>query len=41
MDKRTIELLHLEPRTEEELHRAVERFQEKFDHKRHLEDTHL
>lgn len=33
MDKRAITLLHLQPRTDEELHRAIERFQAKLDHK--------
>jgi hypothetical protein len=37
MDKRTIALLHLEPRTDEELHQTIERFREKYDHKRNGE----
>lgn len=36
MDKKTIALLHLEPRTDQELHHVIERLQEKYDHKRHL-----
>lgn len=37
MDERAITLLHLEPRTDEELHHAITRFQVKFDHRRRLE----
>lgn len=40
MDRNTISLLHLQPRSEEELHRTIERFEEKFDTKRRrLEDS--
>jgi hypothetical protein len=38
MDKRTINLLHLQPRTDEELHHTIERFQAKFNHRRHEEE---
>lgn len=34
MNRDTITLLHLQPRTHEELHRTLERFEEKFDSKR-------